>query len=152
MGTVGPSTAAVAPAVWLVVAATWVAELFVPFATRGALSTTSPLDAVALQRSGALDGMVGTGAVLGLLALPLAGLVIACLVPARGRAAALARGSVALAGLLAGLVLLHALTDLDTRRMGTGGWLTALGCLAALTGAVVEAGRHLSERTPRGTS
>lgn len=152
MGAVDPSAVAVATAAWLIVAAAWVAELFVPFATRGVLSSTSPLDAVVLQRSGALEGMVGTGGVLGLLVLPLAGLVLACLVPLRGRAASLARVSVALVGLLAGLVLLHALTDLDTQRMGTGGWLTALGCLAALTGAVTEVRPHLSERTPRGTS
>lgn len=122
--------ASAAAALWVAAGAGWVGSAFLPWTTRGALSSSTPLDAVRLIRTGMLDGAVPAGASAALLGLPAVGVGVMGLAGLGGRAAYAARVvlvSIALA-LLAGS--LHVLAADRPGRLDGGAWtaVAALGC------------------------
>jgi hypothetical protein len=118
----------------MAVGATWVVAWFLPWTSRGLLSTSSLRDGAGLVRSGSVSALVPAWAAWTLLLAPACGLVLV--------GSATRHGGVAFAVRCVVLVVMsavfaagwYAVGELDVDRLGPGGWLTALGVLLGLTG------------------
>lgn len=129
-----PARRAATAALWLAVGAAWVVAWFLPWTSRGLLSTSSLRDGAGLVRSGSVSALVPAWAAWTLLLAPACGLVLV--------GSATRHGGVAFALRCVVLVVMsavfatgwYAVGELDVDRLGPGGWLTALGVLLGLTG------------------
>jgi hypothetical protein len=123
---------------WCAAGACWVAQLFVPWTSRGTFSTSSMLDAVRLVRSGAIDAMVPAWVAFALLTVPAIGLVVGGSVGLTGAAAEGCRIALAVvASVLCALGFVE-LTGTDPQGLGAGGWLGLCGAGSALAAVVAR--------------
>lgn len=118
-----------------------VVQALVPWTSRGTLSTTAPVDVVALAGSGQLTS-VGAPDVAALLVVPLLGGLLLGLAAATHRRVRRARAVGALLAAAATGVLLVRLTDLGTVpladvRWGSGALLATLGAALVVVGSLV---------------
>lgn len=118
-----------------------VVQALAPWTSRGALSTTAPVDVVALAGSGRLTS-VGPLDVATLLVVPLLGGALLGLAAATHRRVRRARAVGALLAAAATAVLLVRLTDLGTVpladvRWGSGALLATLGAALVVVGSLV---------------
>lgn len=133
-------TSVTASAVWILVGAAWVVQLFVPWTSSGIFASSSLLDGVRLVNSGRADGVAPAWAAPALLGLPAIGLLLVALAAVTGRVAAVVRTSAAAAGVILVVLAAHTLADLDPRRLGPGGWTAVGGGVLALLAGVVDRG------------
>lgn len=132
---------------WCTAGACWVTQLFVPWTTRGTLSSASMLDAVRLVRSDSVDAVVPGWAAAVLLALPAIGLLVGGSVGLAGPVAEGGRIALTLIAVALWVLAFVGLADSDVGRLGFGGWLTAGGAVAA--GAAVTC-RHVGRKGASG--
>ena len=120
------------PAFALCAAACWVAQPFVPWSARGALSTTTPLEAAQLLRSGVITSLPRS-LMLSVLVLPIAAVILLTLSLSQSRRAALGRLAVAVSTTGVILVLLAgARTSNPFDSLGFGAVLALVGAAASL--------------------
>lgn len=137
--------ASVAP-LWVLAGACWTVQLFLPWTSRGAFSSSSMLDGVSLIRSGAVDAVVPGWAAYVLLALPAIGLAMTALAGLGGAAAGLGRVTLAVGGAAAVAAAGHLLVGYQPSRTGPGGWVSAAGALLAVAAVLTSVrGRRLEE-------
>lgn len=143
----------VAPALWAVAGTALVVQSLLTWTSRGALSTTAPVDVLGLVSAGSLPS-VSTAEVVALVALPVLGAALLAGAALPGRAVRRVR---ALLGLLAvavtGLLLVRVAdldpTHLSGARPGSGALLAALGALAALAALGTDRRSPTLEENPR---
>jgi len=111
--------------------ACWLVALFLPWASEGALSSTSLLDAVELIRRGVVDAVVPSGVAVVLLVPSIAGIVVIGVVGFGGRPVAVLRGAALTVGSLGSIGLALALSDADPAAFGSGAWVALVGVLFA---------------------
>ncbi|WZH51784.1 MAG: hypothetical protein PIR53_17420 [Nocardioides alkalitolerans] len=153
MGGRRSATTAVTPALWAVAGTALLVQSLLTWTSRGALSTTAPVDVLGLVRAGSLPS-VSTTEVIALVTLPVLGAALLAGAALRGRAVRRVR---ALLGLVAvvvtGLLLVRVAdldpTDLSGARPGAGALLAALGALAALAAIGTDVRSPTPEENPR---
>lgn len=121
----------VATACWLIAATAWLAQAFVPWTARGPLSRSSLLDVASLIQDRILVSIPSWTVWLALV-LPALAALLAVLALLRGRAALVARSTVALLGVSAVGALTGVLTDFAPARFGAGAWLGVVGVAAVV--------------------
>lgn len=134
---------------WVLAGGCWTVQLFLPWTTRGAFSSSSMLDGVRLLRSGVVDAVVPPWAVYALLALPAIGLSVTGVAGLAGPVAEMVRFVLGLLGAAVVGAAGHVLVAYDITRIGPGGWVSLAG--AVLAGAAVLAavrGRRVPEESP----
>lgn len=127
----------VVPVLWVVAGLALVVQVFLVWTSRGSLSSTSPVDVVALVRAGSLTSVSPLSA-WSLLVLPVLGAGLLVAAPARHLVVRRVRAAAGLVAVAVAVVLLADLVHLDPSRFGAGAWVTALGASVALAAVVVE--------------
>lgn len=127
----------VLPVLWALAGVALVLQVLLVWTARGSLSSTSPVDVVALVRAGTLTS-VSTLAAYALLVLPVLGAALLVAAPARLPVVRRGRAVVGALAVVVAVVLLGDLADLDPGRFGAGAWVTVLGASVALVAVVVE--------------
>ncbi len=138
-----------AAVLWVLAGGCWTVQLFLPWTTRGAFSSSSMLDGVQLLRSGVVDAVVPPWATYALLALPAIGLSVTGVAGLAGPVAEMLRLALGLLGAAVVVAAGHVLVAYDITRIGPGGWVSLAG--AVLAGAAVLAavrGRRAPEESP----
>ena len=128
---------------WLLVSTAWLVAWFVPWTSRGLLSTSSLADGARLIRDGSVSALIPSWVGWLLLIGPACGLLVLATFPRVGPVAVSAR-TLSVASMVAVFVAcFHSVAQFDPARLGPGGWLTV--------GAVVLglAGLALHRRLPR---
>ena len=131
---------------WVLAGSCWTVQLFLPWTTRGAFSSSSMLDGVRLLRSGVVDSIVPPWAVYVLLTLPAIGLSVTGIAGLAGPAADLGRVVLGVGGAVVVVLAWDVLAGYAPSRIGPGGWVSTAGTL--LAGAAVLAalrGRRTSK-------
>ena len=133
---------------WVAVGTAWVVAWFVPWTSRGLLSTSSLQDGARLIRSGSVSALVPSWVAWLLLLGPVSGLVVLGSATRDGPAITAARCALLLAMAVAFVMSWYAVAELDVGRLGPGGWLTGTGVALGLAGLAAQ---RLATRTrPRG--
>lgn len=129
-----PTRRAATTLLWVGVGTAWVVAWFVPWTSRGVLSTSSLEDGARLVRSGSVSGLVPSWVAWALLLGPVSGLVLVASATRDGRIVAAVRYTLVAAMSVAFALSWHAVAQLDVDRLGPGGWLTGTGVLLGLIG------------------
>ncbi|HEY1133812.1 MAG TPA: hypothetical protein VGE77_04490 [Nocardioides sp.] len=127
---------ALAPVLWAVAGVALLVQTLLTWTSRGTLSTTAPVDVLALVRAGSLPS-VSTGDVAALMALPLLGAALLVGAALTGRVVRRVRTLAGIAAVAVTVLLLVRVADLDPlhlgdARLGAGASLAAVGALVAL--------------------
>jgi hypothetical protein len=117
---------------WAGAGACWLVSLFLPWTSKGALSSATLVDAVRLIRRGSVDALVPPAAAAVLLVPALAGIVLIGLAGFAGRAVEIARVVAGAVGAVASLGLGLPLTGADPTAAGPGAWVALVGVVAVV--------------------
>jgi hypothetical protein len=128
-------------ALWVAVGAAWLVAWFVPWTSRGLLSTSSLEDVARLVRSGSVAALVPSWAAWLLLLGPVSGLVLFATAVQDGQMITAVRCAVLVAMSVAFVASWYAVAQLDVGRLGPGGWLTGTGVAMGVAG-MAERWRH----------
>jgi hypothetical protein len=131
---------------WLLAGACWVASLFLPWASHGALSSASLIDAARLVRRGIVDSVVPEPWSFVLVLPALAGVALFGLAGFRGPVVAAGRFLLAAMATVLVLLLAHRITGGEPARIGAGGWLALVGVAAAAMAAVAVLAERFGSR------
>lgn len=130
--------------------AAWLAAVFLPWTSRGALSHATLLDAVELVRLGVADATLPPGTAVVLLLPSLAGIVLIGVVGLTGRVPAVLRGAALVVGGVGSLGLAGAVTRADPAAAGPGVWIALAGVVAALGCGLVRSRRRAGNQRIEG--
>lgn len=133
---------------WVTTGLSWVIASFVPWTSRGLLSTSSLQDGSRLIRNGALSAVAPGWLAWVLLGLPLGGLVLLASATRDGGMVTAVRVALVLAVAAAFVALWSVIAEMDITRLGPGAWLTAGGVTLGLLGLGAQ-WRH-RRSTPEG--
>lgn len=122
---------------WLVTGCCWLVALFVPWTTRGLLSSASLIDAVRLIGRGVVASVVPPAAAWLLLVPTIAAIGLLALSGFRGRWVLVGQVLLAVIGTVLSLGIGWRLTDGDIGKAGPGLWLSLLGALFAVAAVVL---------------
>ena len=123
---------------WMTTGLAWFLASFLPWTSRGLMSTSSLQDGSRLIRTGALSSIAPGWLAWLLLGVPLGGLVVFATATRDGGAVTAIRVALLLAVAAVFVALGYALAEVDVTRLGPGAWLTG--------GGVVLGGLGLAER------
>jgi hypothetical protein len=129
-----PTRRAATTLLWLAVGTAWVVAWFVPWTSRGVLSTSSLEDGARLVRSGSMSALVPTWVAWALLLSPVSGLVLVASSTRDGSTVTAVRYTLVAAMFAAFVLSWYAVAELDVDRLGPGGWLTLTGIVLGLIG------------------
>ncbi len=132
---------------WAAVGTAWLVAWFVPWTSRGLLSTSSLEDVARLVRSGSVSALVPGWAAWLLLLGPVSGLVLVATAVHDGQRITAVRCAVLVAMSVAFVASWYAVAQLDVDRLGPGGWLTGAGVAIGLAG-LAERWRHARVHPP----
>jgi hypothetical protein len=133
---------------WLAVAGQWLLAWFVPWTSRGLLSTSSLADGARLIRGGSVSALVPSWAAWVLLVAPACALAVLGSATREGSVVVAIRCVTVLVMAAVFAVAFQAFARLDLTRLGPGGWLTLSGLALGLAGILEQ--RHSTRLLDRG--
>ncbi|WP_340540771.1 hypothetical protein [Nocardioides sp. GXZ039] len=125
-----------AMALWAGAALAWVAAMRVPWSRHGLASSTTPMDAAELTRTGVLD--IPPAASLAVVVLPLLAVALLAIAPLRGRGATIARVALWLVSCIGGLALAVLLASVSAASLGWGAALVVVACVLGGTALLTQ--------------